>query len=58
MRYANARGEVGKRSHDRWSSGATDRLFLVIFTGAALGGAVESESDEKASLPFLGKWGS
>lgn len=45
MRYANARGEVGKRSHDRWSSGATDGLFLVIFTGAALGGAVESESD-------------
>ena len=45
MRYANARGEVGKRSYDCRFSGATDRLFLVIFTGAALGGAVEPESD-------------
>ena len=58
MRYANARGEVGKRSYDCRFSSATDRLLLVIFTGAALGGAVESESDGKASLPFLGKWGS
>lgn len=58
MRYADARSEVGARSHDRWSSGATDGLFLAIFTGAAPGGAAESESDGKASLPFLGKWGS
>ena len=58
MRYADARSEVGARSHDCRFSGATDRLFLVIFTGAAPGGAVESESDGKASLPFPGKWGS
>lgn len=45
MRYADARSEVGARSHDRWSSGATDGLFLAIFTGAAPGGAAESESD-------------
>lgn len=45
MRYANARSEVGTRSYDRWSSGATDGLFLAIFTGAAPGGAAESESD-------------
>lgn len=58
MRYANARSEVGRRSYDCRFSGATDGLFLAIFTGAALGGAVEPESDRKASLPFLGKWGS
>lgn len=45
MRYANARSEVGKRSYDCRFSGATDGLFLAIFTGDALGGAVEPESD-------------
>lgn len=52
MRYANARGEVGKRSYDCRFSSATDRLFLVIFTGLLWAGRLSPKATEKHHCPF------